>query len=121
GLFFTFTKPATSLKPERTKEAEGGFDIGFLGEKAYLSATWYSSKTSDVILVTPIPASSGYSSEAKNAGKLRNSGTELQLNLRPLTRPNYTCDLGIGWANNHYKVDRLIGEQFLYIPGTCTD
>ncbi|PYP52589.1 MAG: hypothetical protein DMD39_06705, partial [Gemmatimonadetes bacterium] len=120
GLFFTFTKPATSLKPERTKEAEGGFDIGFLGEKADLSATWYSSKTSDVILVTPIPASSGYSSEAKNAGKLRNSGTELQLNLRPLTRPNYSWDLGIGWANNHSKVDTLIGAQFLYIPGAFT-
>ena len=120
GLFYTFTKPATSLKPERTKETEGGFDIGFLGEKADLSATWYSSKTSDVILITPIPASSGYSSEAKNAGKLRNSGTELQLNLRPVTRPNYSWDVGIGWANNHSKVDTLIGAQFLYIPGAFT-
>jgi TonB-linked SusC/RagA family outer membrane protein len=120
GLFFTFTKPATSLKPERTREAEAGFDIGFLGEKADLSATWYSSKTSDVILVTPIPPSSGYSSEAKNAGKLRNSGTELQLNLRPLTRSNYAWDLGIGWANNHSRVDTLIGAQFLYIPGAFT-
>ncbi|MDP9206883.1 MAG: SusC/RagA family TonB-linked outer membrane protein [Gemmatimonadota bacterium] len=120
GLFFTFTKPATSLKPERTREAEAGFDIGFLGEKADLSATWYSSKTSDVILVTPIPPSSGYSSEAKNAGKLRNSGTELQLNLRPLTRSNYAWDVGIGWANNHSRVDTLIGAQFLYIPGAFT-
>jgi TonB-linked SusC/RagA family outer membrane protein len=120
GLFFTFTKPATSLKPERTKETEGGFDIGFLGEAADLSATWYSSKTSDVILVTPIAPSSGYSSEAKNAGRLRNSGTELQLNLRPITRPNYSWDLGIGWANNHSKVDTLIGAQFLYIPGAFT-
>ena len=117
GLFYTFTKPATSLKPERTREAEGGFDIGFLGERADLSATWYSSKTSDVILITPIPPSSGFSSEAKNAGKLRNSGTELQLNLRPITRPNYSWDIAFGWANNHSKVDTLIGAQFLPIPG----
>lgn len=117
GLFYTFTKPATSLKPERTREAEGGFDIGFLGERADLSATWYSSKTSDVILVTPIPPSSGFSSEAKNAGKLRNSGTELQLNLRPITRPNYSWDIAFGWANNRSKVDTLIGAQFLPIPG----
>jgi TonB-linked SusC/RagA family outer membrane protein len=116
GLFFTFTKPATALKPERTKESEGGIDIGFLGEKADLSATWYASRTSDVILVIPIPPSSGYSSEAKNAGKLRNSGTELQLNLRPLTRPNYSWDFGIGWANRHSRVDTLIGAQFLNVP-----
>ena len=50
------TKPATELKPERTKELEGGFDIGFFKNVVDLSATWYSSKTSDVILVTPIPA-----------------------------------------------------------------
>ncbi len=117
GLFYTFTKPATSLKPERTRETEGGFDIGFLGERADLSATWYSSKTSDVILITPIPPSSGFSSEAKNAGKLRNSGTELQLNLRPITRPNYSWDIALGWATNHSRVDTLIGAQFLPIPG----
>jgi TonB-linked outer membrane protein, SusC/RagA family len=120
GLFFTFTKPATALKPERTRETEGGFDIGFLGDKADLSATWYASHTSDVILVTPIPPSSGFSSEAKNAGKLRNSGTELQLNLRPFTRPNSSWDIGVQWANNHSLVDTLVGAQFLYIPGSFT-
>jgi len=56
GLFYTFTKPASVLKPERTKETEGGFDLGFWGQKADFSATWYKSKTTDVILVTPIPA-----------------------------------------------------------------
>lgn len=120
GLFFTFTKPATALKPERTRETEGGFDIGFLGERADLSATWYLSKTSDVILITPIAPSSGYSSEAKNAGKLRNSGTELQLNLRPLTRSNYSWDIGAGWATNKSRVDTLIGAQFLYDPSAFT-
>ena len=117
GLFFTFTKPATSLKPERTREAEGGFDIGFLGEAADLSATWYASRTSDVILVTPIPPSSGYSSEAKNAGKLRNSGTELQLNLRPLSGSAVSWDVGFQWATNKSRVDTLIGAQFLATPG----
>jgi len=36
GLFFTSTKPATALRPERTKESEGGFDIGFLGRQGRL-------------------------------------------------------------------------------------
>ena len=120
GLFYTFTKPATSLKPERTRETEGGFDIGFFGQAADFSATWYASKTSDVILVTPIPPSSGYSSEAKNAGKLRNSGTELQLNLRPITGSLVSWDLGVQWANNHSRVDTLVGAQFLYTPGAFT-
>jgi TonB-linked SusC/RagA family outer membrane protein len=120
GLFFTFTKPAETLKPERTREFEGGFDVGFLGDKADMSATWYASRTSDVILVTPIPPSSGYSSEAKNAGKLRNSGTELQLNLRPITKTGYSWDMSFQWATNKSRVDTLEGAQFLFTPGGFT-
>jgi TonB-linked SusC/RagA family outer membrane protein len=115
GLVSTVTKPANSLKPERTRELEGGFDIGFWGEKADLSATWYRAQTSDVILITPTPPSTGFSSEAKNAGVFRNSGTELSLNLRPLTRPTYSWDVGAGWARNQSLAVSIAGASFLAI------
>src|SRR5256714_2486451 len=115
GLVSTVTKPASALHPERTKELEGGFDIGFLGEKADLSATWYRAQTSDVILITPTPPSSGFSSEAKNAGVFRNSGTELSLNLRPLTRAAYSWDVGMGWARNRSLAVSIAGASFLPI------
>jgi TonB-linked SusC/RagA family outer membrane protein len=113
GLYFPQTKPAQQLKPERTRETEGGFDIGFWGEKADLSATWYRSQTSDVILVTPVAPSTGYSSEAKNAGVFRNGGTELSLNLRPLTRPNYAWEVGAGWGRNQSLAKSIAGAEFL--------
>ncbi len=113
GLLTTFTKPATTLRPERTKELEGGFDIGFWGEKADLGATWYKSRTTDVILVTPIPPSTGYSSEAKNAGIFKNSGAEFTLNLRPLTRANYAWDMSLGWGRNQSLVEDIAGAEFL--------
>src|SRR6185503_19096290 len=97
GLFYTFTKPAQKLKPERTKEMEFGFDVGIFNDLADVSATWYKSRTDDVILVTPIPPSTGFSSEAKNAGKFENGGAEFSLNLRPITRPNYSWTVGMGW------------------------
>jgi TonB-linked SusC/RagA family outer membrane protein len=114
GLFFTGVKPATSLKPERTAEKEAGFDLGFWGEKADLSATWYKSRTTDVILVTPIAPSTGFGSEAKNAGIFRNSGAELSLNLRPLMGTNYQWDLGFGWGKNQSLVENIAGAQFLF-------
>ena len=115
GLVPTVTKPASSLNPERTKEFEGGFDIGFLGEKADFSATWYRAQTSDVILITPTPPSTGFSSEAKNAGVFRNSGTELSLNLRPITRSTYSWDVGMGWARNRSLAVSIAGAEFLPI------
>jgi hypothetical protein len=115
GLFFTVTKPAATLLPERTRELEGGFDIGFLGDKADFSATWYRARTSDVILITPTAPSTGYSSEAKNAGVFRNSGTELSLNLRPITRATYSWDVGVGWARNRSLAESIAGAAFLPI------
>ena len=113
GLFTNFTKPASTLKPERTSELEFGGDFGFWGEKADLSVTHYRSWTSDAILVTPIPPSTGYSSEAKNAGKFANQGTEISLNLRPITRANYSWDIGAGWARNQSIVNDIAGAEFL--------
>jgi len=113
GLFFTFTKPAQTLKPERTKELEGGIDLAFWGQKADVSATWYKSTTHDVILVTPIPPSTGFSSEAKNAGIFQNSGTEISLNLRPITKPDYAWDIGLGWARNRSLAKSIAGADFL--------
>src|SRR6185503_17014662 len=113
GLYHPATKPAADLRPERTRETEGGFDIGFWGEKADISATWYSSETRDVILVTPVSPSTGYSSEAKNAGVFTNKGAELSLNLRPLTRPNYAWEVGAGWGRNQSLAKSIAGAEFL--------
>jgi TonB-linked SusC/RagA family outer membrane protein len=114
GLFTTFTKPAGKLRPERTKELEAGFDVGFWKEKADLSFTYYKSRTEDVILVSPIAPSTGFSSEAKNAGLFENQGTEISLNLRPLTRANYSWTVGAGWGRNMSLVKSIADADFLY-------
>jgi hypothetical protein len=113
GLYFNVTKPATTLSPERTKELEGGFDVGFLNNMVDLSATWYSSRTVDVILVTPVSPSTGYQFEAKNAGIIDNKGTEISLNLRPLTRADYSWDIGLGYGRNKSNVVDIAGAEFL--------
>lgn len=113
GLYFSVTKPATELRPERTKELEGGFDIGFFNNIVDVSATWYSSRTIDVILITPVSPSTGYQFEAKNAGIIDNKGTELSLNLRPLTRPNYSWEINAGWGQNRSNVVDIAGAEFL--------
>jgi TonB-linked SusC/RagA family outer membrane protein len=113
GLYFSVTKPASVLKPERTKETEGGFDIGFLNNIVDLSGTWYSSRTIDVILITPVSPSTGFQFEAKNAGIIDNKGTEFSLNLRPFTRVNYGWEIGFGYGRNRSNVVDIAGAEFL--------
>jgi hypothetical protein len=79
-----------------------------------LSATWYDSKSVDVILIVPVSAPRrGEQFEARNAGVIKNSGTELSLNLRPITRPTYSWEIGVGYGRNLSKVLDIAGAEFL--------
>jgi TonB-linked SusC/RagA family outer membrane protein len=118
GLIFTTTRPSTDLKTERTKEFEGGFDIGVLKEKADLSFTVYHSRTEDAILPIPNSPSSGYAREYRNGGTLTNRGLELTLNLRPFTRRDVAWEVGLNWGQNRSKLVALEGAEFLSVPGT---
>jgi outer membrane receptor protein involved in Fe transport len=112
GLFTSTTKPAGALRPERTREIEVGFDLGF-GDRLDLSAAWYRARTSDAILVTPIPPSSGFSTEVKNAGVFSNKGMEVSLNLRPIMRTNFSWDVGAGWSRNVSRVESIGDAPYL--------
>jgi TonB-linked SusC/RagA family outer membrane protein len=113
GLYNNVTKPARTLQPERTKELEGGFDIGLWRDRVDFSATWYDSRTNDVILITPVSPSTGYQFEAKNAGIIDNSGVELSVNLRPINRPTYGWEISAGYGRNRSNVVDIAGAAFL--------
>ena len=74
-----------------------------------MSFTAYRSKTEDVILFTPVAPSTGYLQQAQNAGRITNTGIELSLNLRPITRPNFAWDVGLQYGKNNNKVTDLFG------------
>jgi TonB-linked SusC/RagA family outer membrane protein len=121
GVFYNVTRPASVLKPERTRENEGGFDVAFWGDKADFSATFYKQHTTDAILVTPNSPASGFYYEAKNAGIISNSGTELSLNLRPFTTPTQSWDIGFGWARNQSLVDSIAGADYILIDNATVN
>jgi TonB-linked SusC/RagA family outer membrane protein len=115
GLASAGLKPATVLKPERTKETEVGVDFGFFNDRADASITYYNKKSQDVILAEPLAPSTGYTSQGANAASIRNRGWEFSLNVRPVQKVDYGWDVGLQWAQNFNKVLSLGGEQFISI------
>src|SRR5207248_658288 len=94
GLASSIVKGANTLRPERTKEFETGFDLGLFRDKADLNFTYYNAKTYDVILLTPLAPSTGYEREARNSATFRNRGYELSLNVRPIQTSELGWDVG---------------------------
>jgi TonB-linked SusC/RagA family outer membrane protein len=118
GLATSNVKGAEDLRPERTKETEGGIDLGLFNQAADLSLTFYNAISQDVILVTPLAPSSGFFVQAQNSGKFQNRGIEVSANLRAITRPNLTWEVGGGWAKNVSKVVDLAGVDYIPLDGT---
>ncbi|MFQ5570271.1 MAG: SusC/RagA family TonB-linked outer membrane protein, partial [Rhodothermales bacterium] len=71
------TIPLADLKPSSHKGWEVGFDTRFLDNRLGLDFTYYSAETSNQILSTTVPVTSGYNSKIINAGSIENSGVEL--------------------------------------------
>lgn len=113
-------KGQPEIKPERTTEFEAGLDLGFFKDRADFGATYYKAVSRDVIFSTPLPPSTGFSSQVRNAGRIRNSGLELTLNTRAIQRPNYGWELGLQWARNNNVVEDLVGTEFVPLGGSFT-
>jgi TonB-linked SusC/RagA family outer membrane protein len=118
GLASSITKATPSLVPERTREIEGGVDFGFFKDKADLGVTYYHAVTSNVILTQQLAPSSGYFQQVQQGAKFRNTGLEVTANVRPVTKPNFSWEVGAQWARNRSLTLDLLGAQFVPLDPT---
>ncbi|MDQ6717372.1 MAG: SusC/RagA family TonB-linked outer membrane protein [Gemmatimonadota bacterium] len=113
GLTTSPLRAQPNLGPEVSKEFEGGLDLALFRNYADIGLTFYKSKTDGVILLTPLSPSTGYTQQASNAAKIQNTGTELTLNLRPITAPALSWDIGLQYGKNNNKVLDLAGSDYI--------
>jgi TonB-linked SusC/RagA family outer membrane protein len=93
-----------ALKPEKTKESEVGLDARFFGGRFGFEFTYYNRVHSDLLVLRPIPGSSGFQSINANSGSMRNRGVELVLNLVPIKYKNGSWKIDVTFAKNVNKV-----------------
>lgn len=71
--------PNRDLKWETTRQANLGLDISVLEGRLSLTADFYDKKTSDLLLGTPIPFTTGFQTTLLNIGNVKNRGFGLEL------------------------------------------
>ncbi len=76
---YTDTSPNPDLSWETNNALNFGLDLGFLENKLLLTAEYYSSKTTDLLLDVPVPQQSGFSQSLQNIGELENKGFEFEI------------------------------------------
>lgn len=107
GVLLTNIRGVENIKPERQQEIEGGFDITLKDGVASLELTVYQKQIEDMLLQRELEPSTGFSFESFNAGKMRNRGIEISLNLLPVNKRNLNWNANINFWKNVSKVTDL--------------
>ena len=106
-----------SLRPERSKEIEAGFDAGFLKNRITLEATVYRKNTSDALVQRLLPGSLGsVQARTDNVGKVKNEGIEVSIAARVLDKSSLQWDVQLELSGNRNRLVAL-GEGVPPITG----
>ena len=100
----TETAPNDRLTWETNTSINYGIDLGFFDNQILLTAEYYNSITSDLLLQVPVPQQTGFSSSLQNIGELENYGFELEVNGRGFNFGAVDIGFNANIATNNNKV-----------------
>jgi len=108
------------LKPEFTKSAEVGLNLGFFNNRLTVDATYFKTVSSNQIIPVTIAPTTGYSSFYTNAGQLDNKGIELLVTASPVrSAGGFTWDISANYTRIRNKVVSIYpGVTSSSIPGS---
>ncbi|ALI99416.1 SusC/RagA family TonB-linked outer membrane protein [Rufibacter tibetensis] len=109
------------LRPEFTTSKEVGLEMQFFKNRLGFELNYYETNSEDLIFAVPIPSSSGFTTQTKNAGSLRNKGIEFMLNVAPVKTPDFSWDINFNFNRNRSEVLELAeGVPNIILAGFVT-
>lgn len=81
-----------------------GLDFGFLGNRLRGNFDVYERTTMDMLLDVKVPQTTGFSTNFMNAGSMKNTGVELQLDGDIISTNDFLWTLGFNLAHNKTEI-----------------
>jgi TonB-linked SusC/RagA family outer membrane protein len=110
--------PNPDIQWEKSQTYDIGFDFGFFSNRLTGSFDYYNKLNTELLLNVPILQSTGFSTQLRNAGSVRNIGQEFELTSRNLVG-NVQWSTSINISHNSNKIVSLYGnQQQIIIPNS---
>lgn len=104
--------PSEELQWESNKTLNVGIDMGFFNQRLTISPEFYLNKSSNLLLNSKVPASSGYTTMLRNIGKTRNIGLDLTISSVNIQNENLVWSTDFNMSFNKNKIEALSGEDY---------
>lgn len=99
-----------NLKWETTAQFDAGIDVSLFKERIALTVDYYNKKTSDLLLSTPIPSTTGFTSTVLNVGNISNKGFDIDLRTTNIDG-KFKWNTALNFSINKNRVDQLSGDD----------
>ncbi len=107
------------LSWEKSQMVNIGLDLSILRNRVSLSAEYYNKKTRDLLFYVPVLAVTGSGQVLANAGEVKNTGWEFDLNTRNVVGAAFQWNTNINLTLNRNQLVSLPGgQQQLLIPSS---
>ena len=103
--------PSKDLKWESNRTLNIGIDMGFLEQRLTLTPEFYVNNSTNLLLNSRIPTSSGFTNMLRNIGKTKNVGVDLTISSVNIQKKNFTWTTNFNISHNQNKIEALSGEQ----------
>ena len=103
-----------TLKWETTITRNIGIDYGFFNNRIFGTIDGYWNTTKDLLMVTQLPAYTGYTSQMANVGQTRNLGFELAIGGDLVRTDDLKVSANLNFSLNRNKVEKLSDEMQYY-------
>jgi len=108
----------SDVKWEKDRQTNIGVDLGLFNNSLNVSMDFYVKKTVDMLLAVPIPAFGGFSNDPFfNAGDLKNTGLELNLDYHGKIGKDFNYNVGLNMSTYKTKVTKLTSD---YLTGNVS-
>lgn len=103
--------PSEYLQWESNATFNLGIDLGFLEQRITVSPEFYINKSTNLLLNSRVPGSSGFTNMLRNIGQTRNVGFDLTVNSTNIQNKKFSWRTSLNVSYNRNTIKALSGEQ----------
>lgn len=101
-----------NLQWESNNTLNVGLDVGFFGQRLTISPEFYVNESTQLLLNSRVPSSSGFTNIMRNIGKTQNIGVDLTISSTNIQSRNFTWTTNLNLSHNKNTIKALSGESY---------
>lgn len=105
------TMPNPDIKWETTLTRNVAFDIGLFNERVTITPEAYWNTTTDLLYLSNIPTTTGYTQQMQNIGQVTNRGFDLTVNTQIIRKERAYLNATLTFGAGKTRIDRLNGRE----------